>query len=96
MDSSKKDELIEKICMYLKNDTHNSFRFRAETILTHVLKTLEDKPPIKPTLGVMPHWLWKEQRVSDLLRAITAKVEAKQAIPMLWACEIHQLTQESK
>ncbi len=46
---------------------------------------------MKPTLGVMPKYLWYEKRAFDLIEAINRRIEAKQPIPIEWIEEYNEL-----
>lgn len=48
----------------------------------------------KPTIGVMPEWLWKEGRIDDLKSAIDRRYEAKLNIPKEWLDEFNKLHSE--
>ena len=45
-------------------------------------------PPSKPPLGVMPEWLWREQRIKALSEAILARGDAARAMSPQWAEEL--------
>ena len=52
----------------------------------------EDKPAIKPPLGIKPHKLWLEERFTDIHAAILRYAEAEIPIPVKWAQEAEILT----
>lgn len=51
------------------------------------------KDTVKPPLGIIPEWLWKEQRNEELLAAIGRYSKAKLFIPLDWITEQFTLSQ---
>lgn len=57
-------------------------------------RTIQEDVPFtgsrtKPPIGIMPEWYWREQRVLELIRAISRYDIAKQSIPEEWFAELH-------
>lgn len=46
----------------------------------------------KPTRGVIPKWLWQEQRRDELIRAINERIDTGKPAPMDWVVEYNELT----
>ena len=46
---------------------------------------------VKPPLGIMPHDIWIEKRIQDLLEAMRRYSEANMVIPIEWIDELDQL-----
>lgn len=46
---------------------------------------------LKPPLGIMPHKIWVELRVQDLLEAMKRYSESNMVIPREWIEELQQL-----
>ena len=46
-----------------------------------------DKPPI----GLTPQYIWKSQRIEDILSAMERYSEVKKPIPIEWVKELKQL-----
>ena len=51
----------------------------------------EQKPVQKPPIGLMPEWLWNEQRFNSVSEAISRYMEAGHSIPSEWIEEKFQL-----
>lgn len=51
----------------------------------------EQKPVTKPPIGIIPEWLWKEQRLTELRDAIKRYCEANEAVPISWIAEEYGL-----
>lgn len=52
----------------------------------------EEKPSVKPPIGIMPEWLWKEKRLQDLQAAIKRYLlESQEPIPLNWIAEEYSL-----
>lgn len=52
----------------------------------------EPKPVEKPPLGIIPEWLWKEQRIADLKAAIDRYMEHNdKLVPIAWFSELYAL-----
>jgi hypothetical protein len=48
----------------------------------------------KPPLGIVPHFLWIEQRIDEIIKAMDRYREAKKEIPREWYIELAQLENE--
>jgi len=46
----------------------------------------------KPTLGVKPFWLVREERMFELASAMRRRIEAGQTFPKEWLAEFQSLT----
>lgn len=57
-------------------------------------KTEKHKLVVKPSLGVKPERIWKDERMSDLKRAIYDRLEAHMKIPDEWIEEYNKLLNE--
>ena len=53
-----------------------------------------EKPYKKPHLGVMPGWMWNEDRVTDISDAIIRCLEAKANINVDWVMEYNGLIRQ--
>lgn len=49
----------------------------------------------KPKLGVLPKYLWLEDRANDIEDAIERRIEAKQEVPEDWIMELLNLTRSA-
>ena len=47
------------------------------------------EPIEKPPIGIIPEWLWEEQRLSEIHNAVTRYREAGKEIPQQWEDEIN-------
>lgn len=56
----------------------------------------ENKPSIKPPLGLMPLWLWEEHRLKEIGAAIERYKEAVKEIPQEWINEQYDLSKKIK
>ena len=48
----------------------------------------------KPTLGVMPRWLWLENRKCDLLNAVCRAIDNNDTIRIEWINEYNKIQEE--
>ncbi len=45
---------------------------------------------MKPIIGIVPRYLWKEKRFHDIICAINRRIEAKKPIPIEWVEEYNE------
>jgi hypothetical protein len=55
---------------------------------------LDHAPKCQSPLGIIPEWLWKEQRYHELNKAIERYMEAKLSVPYEWLIEHFSLKNE--
>lgn len=48
------------------------------------------KPAIKPPLGIMPEWLWREQRMWNLIHVLDEYAGSNWDYELEWLEELHQ------
>lgn len=53
----------------------------------------EQRPVAKPPLGILPRWLWLEQRIIALTEAMQRYADAGQPVPPDWVKELRELTE---
>lgn len=98
VDGSYKTKIVD----FVIPQTPNSMWFHFEEDKTHVrdLKnfrkasptSIEPEQTIKPPIGIMPEWLWKDQRKNELRQAIKHCLDLKIHIPIDWIAEEYSLT----
>lgn len=49
---------------------------------------------IKPPLGIVPKFIWKEQRLMKLREAIDRYLDANQRVPIEWIEEYNELLED--
>lgn len=47
-----------------------------------------------PPLGVMPHRIWRDQRTTELMAAISRYIDAGKPVPREWVGELCALLEE--
>lgn len=45
---------------------------------------------VKPPIGIMPEWIWKEHRQGELMKAISRYMEAGLKVPEQWFQEFNR------
>lgn len=53
-------------------------------------KPKEQEIPTKPPLGIVPEWLWREERMWDLIHALSRHSEAPVEIHIEWFLELER------
>lgn len=48
----------------------------------------------KPPLGIKPKWLWKEERLLELVRCISRHAQASAPVKQEWIDEMDELIRE--
>lgn len=52
------------------------------------------KRAIKPPLGIVPKFIWKEQRLMNLREAIDRYLDANLKVPVTWIEEYNELLED--
>lgn len=50
----------------------------------------------KPPLGLIPRWLHREQRLNEIIAAMSRYIYAGMQLPIDWVEEYNQITKEIK
>lgn len=74
------------IDVYFKNHMKTAFDI-SKLDIQKVTTSFVTKPP----LGLMPEFIWKEQRIDELYQAIMRYVNAGKAVPIEWITEHYTL-----
>jgi len=49
----------------------------------------------KPPIGIMPEQIWKENRLTDLRKAISRYISGCYVVPIEWITEYNKLIEEA-
>jgi len=78
-----------------------SYQLREKTIEVDAITSLSDvitqiklQNTKKPPFGLIPHYIWIEQRIEDIIKAIDRYREVNKEIPKEWYFELTQLETE--
>lgn len=90
--NDNKPFIVEKIQII-----NNDFIYLDNCPLANATKPLQRTPDsIKPPIGIMPEYIWKEQRLYELNQAIIRYINAGLSYPKEWGFERETLINETK